>query len=276
MCAVITAGCTLTAGRLCWRSAFTTSSPTRSWRRTPSATSSLATQHMMPCGGWFSAPRPKSESTESSASATPVPWSASIAPRWATRRNACTSSKYNTCLLLAVYSVPSQLNQMDNWSSINNFHPCGGGGRWAILFHVRFFGDIGYEGEQHFQIWYSFSLINLTSVVKICCLGHQLRSGHQVKSRDLTSKTVWATARATVLNRIASKFQNLMRVLVPTFCISRIIYIAYLRSAQDRELSIISQWEKYRNNFIRIRSVQFFTSMYSYAMCDVPIASFDQ
>ena len=75
------------------------------------------------------------------------------------------------------------------------------------------------------QTWYSFPLINFTFVVKLLCRGH-IRSGHQVESRDLTSKKVYARATATVLNRIFSSFQNLIRPLVPTTCISRIFYIS--------------------------------------------------
>ena len=64
-------------------------------------------------------------------------------------------------------------------------------------------------------------MINFTSVVKFLCRGH-IRSGHQVESSDLTSKKVYARATATVLNRIFSSFQNLIRPLVPTTFISRI------------------------------------------------------
>ena len=61
-----------------------------------------------------------------------------------------------------------------------------------------------------------------------CCVGvtSGIRSGHQVDSRDLASKKVYARATATVHNRIFSSFQNLIRPLVPTICISRIFYIS--------------------------------------------------
>ena len=71
---------------------------------------------------------------------------------------------------------------------------------------------------------HTFSLINFTSAA-IFCLGH-IRSGHQVESRDLTSKKVYARATATVLNRIFSSFQNLIRPLIPTTSISRIFDIS--------------------------------------------------
>ena len=58
------------------------------------------------------------------------------------------------------------------------------------------------------------------------CVGVHIRSGHQVESRDLTSKKVYTRATATVLNRIFSSFQNLIRPLVPTICISRIFDIS--------------------------------------------------
>ena len=59
-----------------------------------------------------------------------------------------------------------------------------------------------------------------------CFLFIILASGHQVESRDLTSKKVYSRATATVRNRIFSSFQNLIRPLVPTICISRIFDIS--------------------------------------------------
>ena len=103
-----------------------------------------------------------------------------------------------------------------------NLRP-GGGSFWPPP--VVFRGYLKNETEQRNQTWHTFSLINFTSVVKFLCRGH-IRSGHQVESRDLTSKKVYARATATVLNRIFSSFQNLIRPLVPTICISRIFDIS--------------------------------------------------
>ena len=92
---------------------------------------------------------------------------------------------------------------------------------------VKRLDELGNENkrEQRNQTRHTFSLINFTSVVNFLCRGH-IRSGHQVESRDLTSKKVYARAKATVLNRIFSSFQNLIRPLVPTICISRNLNIS--------------------------------------------------
>ena len=88
-------------------------------------------------------------------------------------------------------------------------------------------------------------------------LGH-IRSGHQVESRDLTSKNVYARDTSTVLNRIFSGFQNLISHKVTStykLYISDYWYIYDLGSGQAPDLSIISQWGKYWNPSQRISKV---------------------
>ena len=111
------------------------------------------------------------------------------------------------------------------FSTMINLRPGGGGGHFGPP-PLWFFEDNSKtKREQRNQTWHTFSLINFTSVVKFLCRGH-IRSGHQVESRDLTSKKVYTRATATVLDRIFSSFQNLIRPLVPTICISRIFDIS--------------------------------------------------
>ena len=88
------------------------------------------------------------------------------------------------------------------------------------------------EEEQRNQTWHTFQLINFTSTVKNC-LGH-IRSGHQVESRDLTFKRLMLVPQLQFLTEFFSSFQNLIKPLVPTFCISRIylyIYMTWVRSS---------------------------------------------
>ena len=94
--------------------------------------------------------------------------------------------------------------------------------------------------------------------MKFLCRGH-IRSGHQVESRDLTSKKVYARATATVLNRIFSSFSELNKA-TSTYNLYILVfwYIDDLGSGQDPDLSIMSQWGKYWNTSQRISKVQFF------------------
>ena len=116
------------------------------------------------------------------------------------------------------------VNTSQSMSQVN-LRPGGGGGHFAPP-PLWFFKDNSKtKGSSVTKLGHTFSLINFTSVVKFLCRGH-IRSGHQVESRDLTSKKVYARATATVLNRIFSSFQNLIRPLVPTICISRIFDIS--------------------------------------------------
>ena len=110
-------------------------------------------------------------------------------------------------------------------NTILTFALVGGGGIILAPPPVVFRGQLENEREQRNQTWHTFSLINFKSVVKFLCQGH-IRSGHQVESRDLTSKKVYARATARVLDRIFSSFHNLIRPLVPTICISRIFDIS--------------------------------------------------
>ena len=94
--------------------------------------------------------------------------------------------------------------------------------------------------------------------MKFLCRGH-IRSGHQVESRDLTSKNVYARAIATVLNRIFSKFSELNKATSTyNLYISDFWYIYDLGSGQVPDFSIISQWGKYWNPSQRISKAQFF------------------
>ena len=73
-----------------------------------------------------------------------------------------------------------------------------------------------------------------------------LRSGHQVRSSDPTSKKVWACTKARADERSIWHYQELVRVTVCTKRISRNFDICDLRSGQFYDLPIISQWEKFQ------------------------------
>ena len=79
--------------------------------------------------------------------------------------------------------------------------------------------------------------------VKISTQCH-VRSGHQVRSSDPTTKYLSNRATATMFQGKLRTFRNMMRSPVPTKRISRIFDIGDLRSGHFCDLPIISQWAK--------------------------------
>ena len=94
---------------------------------------------------------------------------------------------------------------------------------WGSFWPLCFRQLLGNEEEQRKQIWQHFSMIKLTSVVKQFCYGH-IRSYHQVGSRDIIPKKVWARARVTVPKETFWNCQNVIRPIVPKNRIFRFLY----------------------------------------------------
>ena len=89
----------------------------------------------------------------------------------------------------------------------------------------------------------TLSPIFLATFVEVSILSHA-RSGHQVRSSDHTLQKLYNRAPATVFERKLWNFRNMIRLSVPTKCISWIFDIGDLRSGHFRDLPIISQWAK--------------------------------
>ena len=100
-------------------------------------------------------------------------------------------------------------------------------------------------------------MINFTHCVQFLTPGH-LRSGHQVTISDLTSENFRCHAMTTVLIRLFSNSQELIRVRLGTIRMSRIFDICDLRSGQFFGPDHAKSMGKFSNSSLLKEITQFF------------------
>ena len=110
------------------------------------------------------------------------------------------------------------------------------------------FGLNGSTARRPF-FWHTLLYINFSPFQKISAQG-RLRSRHQVRSSDSTSKNIYDNAVTTVFKVSISNFQKLIRTSIPIKVYSRNFDFGDLRSGRFCDVAIIRQWENVQMLFL--------------------------